>query len=235
MLGRSVRGLLLTGSKVSEGSLEALTRSGLQTEVVNSVDDLMDRAVTSKPDVVLLDHRLCADRLSAICLDLRSMDRTRHVSTVVFSCRKTAGARLRALEAGADHSISGGMDGREFHLTVQAAARRIDRVQGPRILAFSDLELDVERYMVSRGGRTVPLPTLQFRLLRRFLEEPTVVLSYEKLLEDVWAGRPLDRDAVKAAIIRLRRALAANGGKELIRTVHGVGYALDSECLKAAN
>ena len=83
-------------------------------------------------------------------------------------------------------------------------------------------------HRVTRGGNSVHLGPTEFRLLRHFLQNPGRVFSREQLLDRVW-GRDFDIEVrtIDVHIRRLRKALNAGSGKDLLRTVRSVGYALD--------
>lgn len=105
------------------------------------------------------------------------------------------------------------------------------RVSGDRdeILRYADVEFDIGRLKVWRNGRFIRLSTMQMRLLRHLLENPEVVFSRQQLIDAVWGGEKLTEGAVTACISRIRSALDAPGGPTLIRSISGVGYALDIE------
>jgi two-component system, OmpR family, phosphate regulon response regulator PhoB len=106
--------------------------------------------------------------------------------------------------------------------------RRVRPALAGEQLAFSDLEMDLAAHKVKRAGSMVPLGPTEFRLLRHFMENPARVFSRERLLDAVW-GREADIEerTVDVHIRRLRKALNAGVGAELIRTVRSAGYSLD--------
>jgi two-component system phosphate regulon response regulator PhoB len=83
---------------------------------------------------------------------------------------------------------------------------------------------------VTRGGDPVHLGPTEVRLLRHFLQNPRRVFSREQLLDRVW-GRDSDIESrtIDVHIRRLRKALNAQGRKDVLRTVRSVGYALDKD------
>jgi two-component system phosphate regulon response regulator PhoB len=95
------------------------------------------------------------------------------------------------------------------------------------VLSYGDLRLDSETYRVFRGDKVLKLGPTEFRLLATFMEKPGRVWSREQLLDRVW-GRDIyvDTRTVDVHIGRLRKALCAHGGDDLLRTVRGAGYAL---------
>ncbi|HEY1301824.1 MAG TPA: winged helix-turn-helix domain-containing protein, partial [Stellaceae bacterium] len=83
-------------------------------------------------------------------------------------------------------------------------------------------------HRVSRAERPIHLGPTEFRLLRHLMRHPGRVFSREQLLDAVW-GREVYVEArtVDVHIRRLRKALNADGGPDLVRTVRAAGYALD--------
>lgn len=105
---------------------------------------------------------------------------------------------------------------------------RSDLVECNRTLRWDDLLMDVAGMKVQRAGQPVPLTALQFRLLRCLLERPTGVCDREALVECCWpAGAEVEPRTVDIHIGHIRRKLL-RFGPDLIRTVRGAGYALDS-------
>lgn len=186
-------------------------------------------ALDGSYDLVLLDGRVDPQRGLQICRGLRAIDELRSTPIVVLTRTEDTGTRVAALEAGADDCVSQSLGGREFLLRLQAAVRRTGAGEDERCLSYADLELDLQRFKVRRAGATINLPSVQFRLLRHFLEYPTVVFSRRQLLEQVWKDTSIDERTVNVAIVRLRRAINSRGGSNLIRSVPGMGYALDVE------
>lgn len=180
-------------------------------------------------DLVLLDGRLDPQRGIQICRGLRAVDELRSTPIVVLTRAEEGATRVAALEAGADDCVSQSLGAREFMLRLQAAVRRTSAGEEERRLCYADVELDLRRFKVRRNGEAIYLPAVQFRLLRHFLEYPTVVFSRRELLEQVWKDTSIDERSVNVAIVRLRRAINSRGGANLIRSVPGMGYALDVE------
>jgi two-component system, OmpR family, phosphate regulon response regulator PhoB len=94
------------------------------------------------------------------------------------------------------------------------------------VLRFADLEMNIATVKVQRAGKEVGLTALQFRLLRRLLQAPTVVCNRDDLIENCWPEHAeVEPRTVDIHIGHIRRALDALG-PELIRTVRGRGYSL---------
>ena len=112
----------------------------------------------------------------------------------------------------------------DFHSYVTAG-----NVYEPGMLA-GGVRLDLARHRVTRLGRDLHLGPTEFKLLRVLMERPGRVFGREQLLDRVW-GRDIHVElrTVDAQVRRLRKALNAGGGADVIRTVRGAGYAFEAE------
>lgn len=180
-------------------------------------------------DLILLDCREQTARGIQYCRGLRAIDELASTPIVILAAAEDSATRMAALEAEADDCISEALDSRESGLRLNAVVRRNGAQSARKRLAYADVELDIDSFKVRRGDSTIYLPTIQFRLLRHFLRYPTIVFSRRDLLEQVWNDTSIDERSVNVAIVRLRRAINSRGGANLIRTVPGLGYALDIE------
>ena len=86
-----------------------------------------------------------------------------------------------------------------------------------------DIELDLLDHVVRRGGEPIHLTPTEFELLHRLASSPNVVFRRDRLLTEVWGYRDgTGGRTVDSHVANLRRKL----GGDLVRTVHGIGYAL---------
>ena len=187
-----------------------------------------------RPDVILLDWMI--DNLSGIevCRQLRRDPETANIPIIMLTARGEEEDKIRGLETGADDYVTKPFSPRELIARVKAVLRRVHPALAGEKLSFGDIEMDTVGHKVKRANETIPLGPTEFRLLRHFLEHPDWVFSRERLLDSVW-GQDSDIEirTVDVHIRRLRKALNANGGVDIIRTVRSAGYALDSDVATA--
>jgi DNA-binding response OmpR family regulator len=113
---------------------------------------------------------------------------------------------------------------RELVARVRVLLRRVDRATGDQPLSVGDYRIDLNERRVHQGEIEIHLTRTEFDLLAFLAGRPRAAVARETLLEHVWGwGSEAETRTVDSHIKALRRKL----GAELIRTVHGVGYALE--------
>ncbi len=173
-----------------------------------------------RPDLVVLDLMLPGFDGLEVC---RRVQRERHVPVLMLTARAEETDLLVGLGVGADDYMTKPFSPRELVARVQALLRRTDRASPtePR-LRLGEVEVDTAARRVVRAGTAVHLAPMEYALLLRLAEQPGTVLTRERLLADVWGWDHGGTRTVDSHVRALRRKL----GDGLVRTVHGVGYAL---------
>ncbi|MDA7550690.1 phosphate regulon transcriptional regulator PhoB [Rhodobacteraceae bacterium] len=181
------------------------------------------------PDLIVLDWMMPHISGIEVCRRLKTRPETRSIPIIMLSARSEEIDRVRGLEIGADDYVTKPYSIVELLARVRAQLRRMRAAAVGQILNYEDIILNAETHKVSRGEKTIRLGPTEFRLLSTFMEKPERVWSRDQLLDRVW-GRDIyvDTRTVDVHIGRLRKALCQYGGKDPVRTVRGVGYALGS-------
>jgi two-component system copper resistance phosphate regulon response regulator CusR len=132
-----------------------------------------------------------------------------------------------ALEAGADDVLAQPYHELELLARLRAVMRRVTR-PATNVLRFGDLEIDVERRDVRRAGRHIALSRTEFDLLRALARRSGSVVPRDVLTREVWGSSEAASTATLHTFISMLRAKIDDGTQPpLVRTVRGVGYALD--------
>ena len=209
----------------------ALRHEGFQVTTASSGEQALELASSAKPDLVVLDVMLpdvdgfeVARRLGA-----RTQSHGRDMPVLFLTARDTTDDKVRGLTIGGDDYVTKPFSLAELVARVHAVLRRSKaNGHGSSRLTFADLEMDDDTREVTRGARSIELTATEYRLLRYLMLNPRRVLTRAQLLEHVWEydfggdGRVLE-----TYISYLRKKLDAHG-PSLIRTVRGVGYALQA-------
>ena len=193
-------------------------------------EEALSLAAETPPDIVLLDWMIEGVSGLEVCRRLRRAPATEDVPIIMLTGRDEEADRVKGLETGADDYVTKPFSPRELIARVRAVLRRARPAPTGEQLRLADLEMDLVRHKVKRGGQSIALGPTEFRLLRHFLEHPARVFSRERLLDAVWGrDRDIEPRTVDVHIRRLRQAINLEGRPELIRTVRSAGYALDED------
>ena len=206
-----------------------LEKQGYETVCVMDGKEVMNAAMTEKPDLILLDWMLPNVQGIDLCRDMRKSYELRNIPIIMLTARGDEADKVRGLSYGADDYMTKPYSIPELMARIMALLRRVQPEQRQENLSFEDLTMDFAKRRVMRGDRPVHLGPTEFRLLQYLMEKPGVVLSRESLLKLVWGGSiHVELRTVDVHIRRLRRALNEGGEPDIIRTVRSAGYALDS-------
>lgn len=176
---------------------------------------------SSQPDAVVLDLMLPGFDGLEVC---RQIQRDRPVPVIMLTARGSETDRVVGLEVGADDYLTKPFSMRELTARVRALLRRVERSTHAvdRVLSAGGVEVDVSRRRVRLDGEPVALTATEFDLLVYLLLSPGVVRTRDELLAEVWGYR--DGSGSRTVDSHVR-AVRRKVGADLIRTVHGIGYA----------
>jgi len=222
--GRRV--LVVDDEPTIAGSIAARLRAeGYAVDVAHDGPSAMASFEADEPDLVVLDIMLPGFDGLEVC---RRMHARRPIPVLMLTARDTETDLLVGLAVGADDYLTKPFSIRELAARVGVLFRRIDRAAEQHAAAarivLGDLEIDPAERRVLRGGEPAHLTPTEFDLLLHLARQPRTVHPRDALLANVWGWADATATrAVDSHVKALRRKL----GADLIRTVHGVGYALE--------
>jgi DNA-binding response OmpR family regulator len=212
---------------IADAIAARLRSEGYEVHVAGDGPTGVAYAERFEPDLVILDLMLPGMDGLEVC---RQVQRDRHVPVMMLTARDDETDLVVGLAVGADDYLTKPFSMRELVARVQALLRRVDALAGrspTRTLELADgIEIDVEARRVRHRGEEVHLTPTEFDLLVGLADRPGKVLTRERLLIDVWGYRDgSGARTVDSHVRALRRKL----GDGVVRTVHGVGYALGED------
>ncbi|MEV0296337.1 response regulator transcription factor [Nocardia sp. NPDC050710] len=224
--GQAARRILVVDDEVTiaESVAARLRAEGFVVDLAHDGPAAVAAVQANEPDLVVLDVMLPGFDGLEVC---RRIQVGRAVPVLMLTARTDETDQLIGLGVGADDYLTKPFSMRVLAARVQALLRRVDRAADRDGVAIvvGDLRIDVDQRRVWRADVEAQLTPLEFDLLARLARRPRVVLARERLLEEVWDwADAAGTRAVDSHIKALRRKL----GSDLIRTVHGVGYALEA-------
>lgn len=200
-----------------------LESEGLRVTTVH--DGLQARQVWQRGDVdiAVLDVGLPGMDGLELCREIRDAG---SLPVLLLTARSDDAEVIEGLEAGADDYVVKPFKPRVLALRVNALLRRsVPRASGPTHIG--DLRIDPLARTVAANGQTVALTDSEWRLLAALTARPGEVVSWRRLLSEVWEVEDWvgGRELVKAAIYRLRQRLHDDTAHpRYIETVRGAGY-----------
>ena len=206
-----------------------LDRAGYQTRIAPTGRAGLDLVKSYSPDVVLLDIGLPDMSGLEVCTTVAE---TADAYILLVSGNSTEEVRLTGLGLGADDFISKPFSGNELVARIASFLRRRERARlrdSDGRLAVGDAELVRDLHTVEKGGKSVALTALEFRLLWFLTEADGRLLTRAQILERVWndvSGVPTR--VVDVHVAALRKKLGSVGATMQISSVRGIGYRLDA-------
>jgi two-component system, OmpR family, phosphate regulon response regulator PhoB len=206
-----------------------LEAEGYDVEVIPRGDEADIRLQERVPDLLLLDWMLPGVSGIELCRRLRMRPETERLPVIMLTARGEESERVRGLSTGADDYVVKPFSTPELMARVKAMLRRVRPNSISSMLKCGDLELDRETYRVHRRSREIRLGPTEFKLLEFFMSSPGRVFSRAQLLDGVW-GHDIyvDERTVDVHVGRLRKALNISNMPDVIRTVRGAGYSMET-------
>jgi len=182
-----------------------------------------EKAVVSRPNLILVDLRLPGMSGVEVCKELRASRNKTPI--IVLSAVGDEMDKVLLLEIGADDYLVKPFGARELLARIRAVLRRASP-DATRQLSFADVVVDLERRLVLRRGEELKFTPAEYNLLIFFLQNADKALTRDVILNSVWGYEcfPNTR-TVDAHVVRLRQKLEpdTNAPRHFL-TVHGVGY-----------
>ena len=181
-------------------------------------------ASTGEPDVVVLDLGLPDIDGTEVIRRLRMFS---EVPVIVLSVRDGQDEKVAAFDLGADDYVTKpfGMD--ELLARMRAVTRR-GRGEDERnkVLRFNEIEIDLDRDLVTREGEQLKLTPTEYKLLLTFVGNPGKLLTHRWLLQRVWGpGYAQESQYLRVFVRQLRAKLGDEAGRpRYILTEPGLGY-----------
>ncbi|CAG7605411.1 response regulator transcription factor [Actinacidiphila bryophytorum] len=212
---------------ITQAIAARLQAEGFQVRTAGDGPAAVEAAHSWQPDLLVLDVMLPGYDGLEVC---RRVQADRPVPVLMLTARDDETDMLVGLGVGADDYMTKPFSMRELAARVHVLLRRVERAataaHSPRgaAIQLGDLEIDHAQRRVRVGGADVHLTPTEFELLVCLAQQPRAVLSREQLLAEVWDWADASGTrTVDSHVKALRRKI----GADRIRTVHGVGYALE--------
>ncbi|MDD4564685.1 MAG: winged helix-turn-helix domain-containing protein [Eubacteriales bacterium] len=205
-----------------------LVKEGFEVEASYDGQEGLTKALSGKPDLILLDVMLPIMDGFQVCKKIRE---TNAIPIIMLTAKEEEVDKVLGLELGADDYITKPFGMRELIARIKANIRRTDLMKDLKdapsnIQVFGNLAIDLNRYEVRKNEKALELTLREFELLKYLAERENKVFSREQLLEEVWGYEYYgDIRTVDVTVRRLREKLEDNSSNpKYIMTKRGIGY-----------
>jgi DNA-binding response OmpR family regulator len=213
-------------TEIADVLRRSLRIEGYDVKVSGDGPHALDQAGVFEPDAVVLDLGLPGMDGIDVARRLREEG---DVPILILTARDALDSRVEGLDSGADDYLVKPFEREELLARLRALLRRRPP-RGSASLVVGDLRLNPDSHEVFRGDRRVELTAREFELLEYLMRNERLVVSRERLLDDVWGYAPLaETNTVDVFISNVRRKLEAGGEPRILHTVRGAGYVIRTQ------
>jgi two-component system response regulator MprA len=224
MEGRSPRVLVVEDDEDIALALQrSLRLEGYDVRISRDGQAALEDVRQFLPDLVLLDLGL--PKVDGIEVAQR-IRQDGDVPILMLTARDALESRVEGLDSGADDYLVKPFERQELLARMRALLRRRPP-RGEANLVVGDLSLNPDTHEVRRGDRDIELTQREFELLEFLMRNERIVVSRQRLLDEVWGYDPFSTtNTIEVFVSNLRRKLEAGGEPRLLHTIRGAGYVL---------
>ena len=215
-------------SNIRELVVYTLESTGFQARGFEDGSSFLEALALETPELVLLDIMLPGEDGIEILKKLRNSAKTKDIPVIMVTAKGSEYDKVIGLDTGADDYITKPFGMMELVSRIKAVLRRTIREKTDTKYRVGNLSIDVEKHKVKVDGETVTLTLKEFELLEKLMKNRHIVLTRDRLLEEIWGyDFTGETRTVDVHVRTLRQKLGTAG--ELIETVRGVGYRIGGD------
>jgi len=202
----------------------SLSAHGYEVSTAGTGEEAIEVAADTSPHLIFLDLGLPDMDGTEVVKRLRGFTA---VPVIILSVRDAQSDKVAALDAGADDYVTKPFGMEELLARLRATLRRaLPSETGPSVLRFQDVEVDLGKRLVRRGGEPIHLTPTEHELLEAMVTEPGKLLTHTWLLQKVWGrGYSDESHYLRVYVRQLRQKLGDDAtAPTFIVTEPGVGY-----------
>jgi two-component system response regulator MprA len=208
-------------AEIADVLRRSLRQEGHEVRTAADGVEALDATEEFIPDLVVLDLGLPRLDGVEVCRRIRSES---DVPILILTARSGTEDRVEGLDSGADDYLVKPFERSELLARIRALMRRRPP-RGSAQLTVGDLRLNPDTHEVARGERPIELTGREFELLEYLMRNERLVVSRERLLEEVWGYDPMAlTNTIDVFVSNLRRKLEEGGEPRILHTRRGAGY-----------
>jgi DNA-binding response OmpR family regulator len=222
---RAVRVLVVEDDdEIAQVLQRSLRMEGYDVKLAGDGVTALDTHRDYAPDLMILDLGL--PRMDGIDVARKLREDGDDTPILILTARDAVDSLVEGFDVGGDDYLVKPFERQELLARLRALLRRRPP-RGMAPLRVGDLVLNPDTHEVRRGERDIELTQREFELLEYLMRNERLVISRQKLLDEVWGYDPFSiTNTIEVFVSNLRRKLEAGGEPRLLHTVRGAGYVL---------
>ncbi len=204
----------------------ALNNSGFSATGLVNYNELKEKISERKPNLILLDIMLDGEDGYTILSKLKADKNLKDVPIIMLTAKNEEMDKVRCLDMGADDYITKPFGVMEMVSRIKAVLRRSDneiRIEENSLITLKNIKMDLEKRTVMVDDEYIKLTYKEFELLLYLIENKNIVLTRQKLTEEIWGFDYEGETRTVDVHIRTLRQKLRDANKSIV-TVRNVGY-----------
>lgn len=208
---------------IRELVIYTLENTGLKAQGFGECGSFMEALAFQAPELILLDIMLPGEDGLTLLKKLKGSARTKDIPVIMVTAKGAEYDKVVGLDSGADDYVTKPFGMMELVSRIKAVLRRSGKAESKTKMSQGGVCVNVKKHEVTVDENPVSLTLKEFELLERLMRNKNIVLTRDRLLEDIW-GYDFDGETrtVDVHVRTLRQKLGEKG--DIIETVRGVGY-----------
>ena len=211
---------------IADALVHILTKNKYIANACYDGEDGLDNALTGVYDLIILDIMLPKMNGLQVLENLRKENI--ECPVILLTAKDEISDKVKGLDYGADDYVTKPFAMDELLARIRSLQRRSGNVTNDNLIKFNDISLNLKTYELSCNDNSLHLGLKEFSIMEVFMNNPSIVISKEKLLEKVWGYESdAEYNNVEVYISFLRKKLSHIKSDSVIKTIRGVGYRLE--------
>ena len=209
---------------IREELIQMLQKYGYECESSDDFQNIGEKALSSKADLILLDINLPYQDGFQVCRYIRQKS---NVPIIILTSRNTDFDELMGLNIGADDFVSKPYNGQVLLARIQKILTRTYEVQSNTLLTHKGLTLNLLRATISHNGNEKELTKNELGILRLLMLNKGNIIPRDAIIDELWQSEEfIDENTLNVNVVRLRKKLAEIGLPDYLETKRGMGYSV---------
>lgn len=208
--------------EICEELSQLLSKYGYECESDDDFKNIVEIALASEPNLILLDINLPYQDGFQVCREIRKKS---DVPIIVLTSRNTDFDELMSLNIGADDFVSKPYNAQVILARIQKILKRTYEVQNNSFLTHKGLTINLLKASMSYNNSEVDLTKNELGILRLLIMNRGNVIPRDAIIDELWQSEEfIDENTLNVNIVRLRKKLAGIGLPDYLETKRGMGY-----------